>query len=84
MVSNEGFWVGTSTQNRVFVLLSAQAKGASGESPFQVVAGQHVEIEGALTSTNGRIPSDVSAAEGLQQLSDQGVFIGATSLTQVQ
>jgi hypothetical protein len=84
VVSDEGFWVGTSEQNRVFVFLSTEARGSSGESPFQVVGGQTVEIAGTLVSTDGRIPADVTARDGLQQLTDQHVLINATSLALVK
>jgi hypothetical protein len=66
------------------VFLSTEARGSSGESPFQVVAGQTVEIAGTLVSTDGRIPADVTARDGLQQLTDQHVLINATSLALVK
>jgi hypothetical protein len=64
----------------VFVFLSTEARGSSGESPFQVLPGQTVEITGTVASTDGRIPADVTAADGLQQLTDQHALINATSL----
>ena len=48
VVSDEGFWVGNSPEQRVFVFITEAARGTQGESPFQVQPGQIVEIAGTM------------------------------------
>jgi hypothetical protein len=45
VVSDEGFWVGSSAKGRVFVFLTPEARQSQGESGFQVKAGQTVKLE---------------------------------------
>ncbi len=75
VVSDEGFWVGSSEQDRVFVALDIQ-----GESPFQVTAGEKVDLQGTVTALETPEAFGVTAAEGLDQLRQQGQYIRATSL----
>lgn len=49
VVADEGFWVGDGPGMRVFVRLTPEARNSSGESPFQVEAGQTIELEGTVT-----------------------------------
>jgi hypothetical protein len=72
VVSDEGFWIGSSPEERLFVRLAT-----AGESPFQVVAGQTV----TFSATVSPVPADglgqwgVDAGEGAEQLIDQGYFL---------
>lgn len=82
VVADEGFWVGSSTTERIFVFLTPQARTKSGESPFKVQAGQSVMLKGTLKP----VPTDVArlgleADEGADQLKQQGQYVEATSLS---
>ncbi len=76
--ADEGFWVGTSPTNRVFVHLSLTPR----ESPFNVQAGEMVTFSGTMKA----VPPDagtrwgLTAAEGLEDLRRQGAYIEATSV----
>ena len=83
VVSDEGFWVGNSPQERVFVYLTPQARQSQGESGFQVTAGQTVELTGAVTAL-GEAPEaaeGITADEGLRQLEQQAAFVSADAVT---
>lgn len=76
VVADEGFWVGSSTSDRIFVFLTDSAKAARGESPFQVKAGQAIDFTGVVRP----VPSDVgtlgvTANEGADQLRQQGHYL---------
>ncbi len=79
VVSDEGFWVGSSTTDRVFVHLTPQARKANGESPFQVRAGQSVQLRGQLVpvASNPAPLRDVTDREGLGQIQQQGAYVNA-------
>ena len=82
VVADEGFWVGASPRERVFVSLLPEARGGSGESPFQARAGQRVDLAGILRP----VPPDVGRlgvndAEGAAQLRSQGHYIEASAVT---
>lgn len=81
VVADEAFWVGTSATDRVLVVLSLEARGTDAESPFQVEAGQRVNLTGTVTALDGD-PADfgIDAAEGADQLSTQGAYVLATSV----
>jgi len=66
--ADEGFWVGSSETDRVWVQLT----GAS-ESPFQVTAGQRVSFTSTVESTPSDFPAQlgVDEAEGAEQLMSQ-------------
>lgn len=83
VVSDEGFWVGSSVEDRVFVFLTPEARESQGESRFQVEAGQTVQLEGALTALaeSPDAARGVSADEGADQLSSQGAYVRAESVT---
>ena len=80
VVSDEGFWIGANPTSRVFVLLTQAARDNYSESPFQVAAGQTILLEGTANTVNGRIPSDVTEADGKDQLDSQNFVIDATSV----
>ncbi len=82
VVSDEGFWVGSSPASRVFVFLTPQARQSSGESGFQVAAGQTVQLDGVLAALNdfAESASGVTDEEGLAQLRQQGGFVQARSV----
>jgi hypothetical protein len=76
VVADEGFWIGEDETNRIFVHLSDEATASTGESPFQVTAGQHIDFSGTLTA----VPDDVrdlgvSGDEGAEQLRSQGHYL---------
>lgn len=82
VVADEGFWVGASPTERLFVSLLPEARGGSGESPFQARAGQRVDLVGVLRP----VPTDVGRlgvddAEGAAQLRSQGQYIEARAVT---
>ena len=83
VVSDEGFWVGSSATDRVFVYLTPQARQSSGESGFQVQAGQTVQLQGTTVAI-GDLPdaiAGVEEAEGLSQLRQQGALVQAERVT---
>ena len=82
VVADEGFWVGSDAANRVFVFLTPEARKAAGESGFQVKAGQTVTLTGTVKRSDGSFAErvGVDAAEGRQQLLDQGGYVEATAV----
>ena len=64
--SDEGFWVGTSEQNRLWVQLS----GVRGESDYQVAKDDTVDFTGVVTRTPSGFAADkdVTTQEGGDQL----------------
>ena len=84
VVADEGFWVGNSATQRVFVFMTPQARTASGESPFQVSANQQVNLTGAMRAGPDPAALGVDEAEGAAQLTAQGQYVEATSLSLAQ
>lgn len=82
VVSDEGFWVGASASERVFVVLTPEARGGAGESPFQVQAGQQLNLAGTLVPlpAAGAGALGVEADEGADQLASQGHLVQATQV----
>lgn len=81
VVADEGFWVGPSEQSRAFLFLSPQARSKPGESPFQVKAGQRVDLTGVVKPVPADLtPFGVDQAEGSGQLRSQGQYIEANSV----
>ena len=80
VVSDEGFWIGSGPTSRVFVLLTPDARGGNGESPFQVAAGQTILLEGTANTISERIPSDITDADGKSQLQNQNFVVDVTSV----
>ena len=79
VVADEGFWVGSDQARRVFVFLTLQARSRPGESPFQVRAGQSVDLTGTLKAVPKDLtPFGVDEAEGAAQLRGQGHYVEAT------
>ena len=68
--ADEGFWVGTSDTQRVWVQLTGQA----GESPYQVKEGDNVDFDGTVAPHDQAFAGEVGVddAEGAAQLSSQG------------
>lgn len=82
VVADEGFWVGNSTTQRVFVFLTPQARTRAGESPFQVQAGQRVNLQGTVKPVPSDLtPFGVEANEGADQLRNQAQYVEATSIS---
>ncbi len=82
VVSDEGFWVGSSKTQRVFVYLTPQARKANGESPFQVRTGQSIQLSGQLVpaAANPAPLRDVTNGEGLGQIRQQGAYVNAQNI----
>ncbi|MDT7573321.1 MAG: hypothetical protein QOE05_3495 [Actinomycetota bacterium] len=82
VVADEGFWVGRSAADRVFVYLTPQARQAEGESPFQVRAGQRVDLAGTvgLLGPNGAQRLGVADVEGARQLTAQKGYVVAKTV----
>ncbi len=81
VVADEGFWVGASATDRIFVFLLPQARGSGGESGVQVRKGQRVELAGKLQPLPSSVATlGVDDAEGAAQLRSQGHYIEATSV----
>ena len=83
VVSDEGFWVGNSAQERVFVFLTPEARKSQGESGFTVTAGQAVQLRGAMTAL-AQAPDageGATADEGRAQLEQQGAYIRADAVS---
>ena len=68
--ADEGFWVGTSVKDRLWVQLT----GAAGESAYQVKVGDRVDFTGTTSDTPPEFAKQVgvSADEGAAQLTTQG------------
>jgi hypothetical protein len=82
VVSDEGFWVGSGPEQRVFVFLTPEARQSQGESSFQVEAGQTVQLQGALVAvqTSPEIVEGVTADEGRDQLEQQAAYVRADAV----
>ena len=81
VVADEGFWVGSSAAERVFVYLSPEARKTTGESGFQVKAGQKIDLSGQVTRLDkGADTLGVTDAEGARQLQNQGAYVVADSV----
>ena len=70
--ADEGFWVGTSATDRVWVQLAVSA-----ESPIRVETGDAVSFVGILRPLPATFAEDVGLTreEGAQQLADQGQYV---------
>ena len=68
--ADEGFWVGASETDRVWVQLTGEA----GESPYQVQEGDTVDFEGTVVAHDQAFAGEVGVDEaaGAAQLTEQG------------
>ncbi len=75
--ADEGFWVGTSPTDRIWVQLT----GTRGESDYKVREGDTVDFTGTVTQAPDGFATDagVTAAEGADQLTRQGHYIAVPS-----
>jgi hypothetical protein len=82
VVADEGFWVGSSATDRVFVYLTPAARKSSGESGFQVKAGQQVDLNGTVARITGSGARElgVTDTEGARQLTSQGAYVRAETV----
>lgn len=71
--ADEGFWVGSSEQDRLWVQLS----GTGGESTYKVKEGDTVNFTGTVARAAGDFTAKagLTAAEGADQLTEQGFYI---------
>ena len=74
--ADEGFWLGSSDAERVWVQLTGEA----GESPYQVREGDLVDLEGTVAPHGAGFPAEVGVddAEGAQQLAEQAAHLTVT------
>jgi hypothetical protein len=80
VVADEAFWVG-SPGRRVLVFLTPQARTKAGESPFQVQAGQRIDLTGTVKPLPADItPFGVDRNEGADELRGQAHYVEATSV----
>jgi hypothetical protein len=79
VVADEGFWVGSSAADRVFVYLTPEARKSNGESGFQVKAGQSIDLSGTVARLGGEGARalGVTDAEGARQLTTQAAYVRA-------
>jgi hypothetical protein len=75
--ADEGFWVGTSQSDRIWVQLT----GTRGESDYKVKEGDTVDFTGTVTKAAEGFAADagVTAAEGAAQLTEQGYYVAVPS-----
>ncbi len=75
--ADEGFWVGSSTKDRLWV----QLIGKAGESPYKVRTGDSVTFTGRLIKNTPGFAraAGVTSGEGKAQLETQGYHIDATT-----
>ncbi len=74
--ADEGFWVGTSPTNRIWVQLTG-----GGESPETVTPGAHVSFAGTVTTNPAGFAAQtgVDDTEGAGQLTTQGAHIAVAA-----
>ena len=75
--ADEGFWVGSSATDRLWVQLS----GTHGESDYTVKQGDSIDFTGTVKAASKSFASSVglTAAEGAGQLTQQGHYISVPS-----
>jgi hypothetical protein len=73
--ADEGFWVGTSAQDRLWVQLT----GTRGESDYKVKEGDTIDFTGTVTPAAKGFATEagLTAAEGANQLTSQGYYVAA-------
>jgi hypothetical protein len=71
--ADEGFWVGTNEQDRLWVQLT----GVRGESDYKVKQDDAIDFSGTVTKAASGFASKagVTAAEGADQLTEQGYYV---------
>jgi hypothetical protein len=77
VVSDEGFWVGDGSEERVFVLLDL-----AGESGPDFDAGDRLDLSGTVTTAPEGFADDlgVTSEEGADLLGQQGTYVEATEV----
>lgn len=86
VVADEGFWIGPSETDRLYVEFATQDDTAAEEGGVQIEEGQTLTFDGTLKA----LPADfatsfgIDAAEGADQLGQQGHFVEVplSSITQ--
>lgn len=75
--ADEGFWVGSGEQDRLWVQLT----GTGGESDYRVKQGDSIDFTGTVTraAQGYAAKAGVTAAEGAEQLTEQGYYVAAPS-----
>ena len=74
--ADEGFWVGVNERDRLWVQLTG-----TGESDYKVKQGDSIDFTGTVTKAaqGYAAKTGVTAAEGADQLTQQGYYISAPS-----
>ncbi|GIF43962.1 hypothetical protein BC793_13214 [Actinoplanes xinjiangensis] len=77
--ADEGFWVGTSEEDRLWVQLT----GTGGESDYKVKQGDTIDFTGTVTTAAQDLADKVglTTAEGAEQLASQGHYVSVPSST---
>jgi hypothetical protein len=77
--ADEGFWVGTSATDRLWVQLS----GTHGESDYKVKQGNAIDFTGTVKAAGKNFATSVglTASEGAGQLTQQGHYVSAPSIS---
>lgn len=77
--ADEGFWVGTNDQDRLWVQLS----GTGGESAYKVRQGDSIDFTGTVTAAPAGFAAKtgVTGPEGADQLTSQGHYVSAPAST---
>lgn len=75
--ADEGFWVGSSTENRLWVQLT----NTGGESDYRVKQGDSIDFTGTVktAAADFAAAAGVTADEGADQLTRQGHYIAVSS-----
>ena len=81
VVADEGFWVGTSQEQRVYVYLTKQARDDGGESVPDITVGDTVSLTGTVTTLDEQpdATNGVITGEGKAQLQEQAALVLATT-----
>lgn len=75
--SDEGFWVGTGEQDRIWIQLT----GTGGESDYKVKQGDGIDFTGTVAKAAEGFADTVglTEAEGAAQLTEQGYYVSVPS-----
>lgn len=77
VVADEGFWVGNSPTDRVFVSYAGEDEAGNLEEGVQIEVGQRLSFNGTVVPLPADVEEvgDVDESEGLAQLQEQGHLI---------
>ena len=78
VVGDETFWIGTSQDDRVLIILTGDA-----ESPPTITEGQRISFTGHLSGATSNVAADagIDTSEGAGLLNTQGAYISVAEDT---